>query len=143
MNWKNEAIERLTRYSAMAQAVENIPKEITRLERSIQELRGCDPAKAPSAKNPGPRDDVLIGNIIKRQELSDSYENARIWVETTRQALSVLNAEEKTILTKMYVTPERGVVDQLCLALGVEQSSVYRRRDQALYRFTMALYGTA
>ena len=81
MNWKNEAIERLTRYSAMAQAVENIPKEITRLERSIQELRGCDPAKAPSAKNPGPGDDVLIGNIIKRQELSDSYENARIWVD--------------------------------------------------------------
>lgn len=143
MNWKNEAIERLTRYSAMAQAVENIPKEITRLERSIQELRGCDPAKAPSAKNPGPGDDVLIGNIIKRQELSDSYENARIWVDTTQQALSVLNAEEKTILTKMYVTPERGVVNQLCLALGVEQSSVYRKRDQALYRFTMALYGTA
>ena len=143
MNWKNEAIERLTRYSAMAQAVENIPKEITRLERSIQELRGCDPAKAPSAKNPGPGDDVLIGNIIKRQELSDSFENARIWVDTTQQALSVLNAEEKTILTKMYVTPERGVVNQLCLALGVEQSSVYRKRDQALYRFTMALYGTA
>lgn len=143
MNWKNEAIERLTRYSAMAQAVENIPKEITRLERSIQELRGCDPAKAPSSKNPGPGDDVLIGNIIKRQELSDSYENARIWVDTTQQALSVLNAEEKTILTKMYVTPERGVVNQLCLALGVEQSSVYRKRDQALYRFTMALYGTA
>ena len=143
MNWKNEAIERLTRYSAMAQAVENIPKEITRLERSIQELRGCDPAKAPSAKNPGPRDDVLIGNIIKRQELSDSYENARLWVDTTQQALSVLNAEEKTILTKMYVTPERGVVNQLCLALGVEQSSIYRKRDQALYRFTMALYGTA
>ncbi len=143
MNWKNEAIERLTRYSAMAQAVENIPKEITRLERSIQELRGCDPAKAPSAKNPGPRDDVLIGNIIKRQELNDSYENAKIWVDTTQQALSVLNAEEKTILTKMYVTPERGVVNQLCLALGVEQSSIYRKRDQALYRFTMALYGTA
>lgn len=143
MNWKNEAIDRLSRYRAMTQAVENIPKELTRLERSIQELRGCDPAKTPSAKNPGPRDDVLIGNIIKRQELCDSYENAKIWVDTTDQAMSVLNSEEKTILTRMYVTPERGVVDQLCFDLGVEQSSIYRKRDQALYRFTMALYGTA
>ena len=143
MNWKNEAIERLTRYSAMSQAVENIPKEITRLERSIQELRGHRPDQFPGAKTPGPRDDALIGSIIKRQELSDSYENAKIWVDTTDQAMSVLNQEEKTILTKMYVTPEKGVVNQLCLAFGVEQSSIYRKRDQALYRFTMALYGTA
>lgn len=143
MNWKNEAIDRLTRYSAMTQAVENIPKEITRLERAIQELRGSDPSKIPSGKNPGPRDDALIGNIIKRQELCDSYENAKIWVDTTDQAMSVLNGEEKTILTRMYVTPERGVVNELCLSLGVEQSSIYRKRDQALYRFTMALYGTA
>jgi len=143
MNWKNEAIERLTRYPAMVQAMENIPKEITRLERSIQELRGHSPEKLPGTKNPGPRDDVLIGNIIQRQELSDSYENAKIWVDTTDQALSVLSAEEKTILTRMYVTPERGVVNQLCLHLGVEQSSIYRKRDQALFRFTMALYGTA
>lgn len=143
MNWKNEAIDRLTRYSAMVQAVENIPKEITRLERSIQELRGCSPERISGAKNPGPRDDVMIGNIIKRQELCDSYENAKIWVDTTDQALSVLNNEEKTILTRMYVDPERGVVNQLCLAFGVEQSSIYRKRDQALYRFTMALYGTA
>ena len=143
MNWKNEAIDRLTRYSAMVQAVENIPKELKRLERSIQELRGYSPERLPGAKNPGPRDDVMIGNIIKRQELCDNYENAKIWVDTTKQAMSVLNNEEKTILTKMYVTPEKGVVSQLCHTFGVEQSSIYRKRDQALYRFTMALYGTA
>ena len=64
MNWKNEAIERLTRYSAMAQAVENIPKELTRLERTIQELRGHRPDQLPGAKTAGPRVDVLIGCII-------------------------------------------------------------------------------
>ena len=143
MNWKSEAIDRLTRYPAMVQAIENIPKEITLLEHSIQKLRGCDPTMISSSKNPGPRDDVLIGNIMKRQELTDSYENAKIWVDTTEQALSVLNPEEKTVLTRMYITPEKGVVNNLCMDLGVEQSSVYRKRDQALYRFTMALYGTA
>ena len=143
MNWKNEAIDRLTRYSAMAQAVENIPKEISRLEQSIQELRGHNMEKIPTSKNPAPGDDALIGNIIKRQELCDSYENAKIWVETTRQALSVLSPDEKNIISSMYITPERGVVSKLCMDLGVEQSSIYRKRDQALYRFTMALYGVA
>lgn len=143
MNWKSEAIDRLNRYPIMVQAMENIPKELDRLERSIQELRGCDPTKNFSAKNPGPMDDILIGNIIKRQELFGCYENARIWVDTTKSALSALDDEERTVLTKMYVNPEKGVVNQLCMALGVEQSSIYRKRDQALLRFTIALYGTA
>ena len=143
MNWKNEAIDRLTRYSAMAQAVENIPKEISRLERSIQKLRSHNMEKIPTSKNPAPGDDALISNIIKRQELCDSYENAKIWVDTTQQALSVLSPDEKNIISSMYITPERGVVSKLCMDLGVEQSSIYRKRDQALYRFTMALYGIA
>lgn len=143
MNWKNEAIDRLTRYTAMAQAVENIPKEIDRLERCVQQLRSQKVESPVKNKTPGPGDDVWIGNLIKRQELTDAYENARIWVDTTDGALSVLNREERMILEKMYVTPQRGVVGLLCGELGVEQSSVYRKRDQALYRFTMALYGAA
>lgn len=143
MNWKNEAIERLTKYSAMVQAVENIPKEITRLERSVQELRGAKLGTAGSERQLGPKDDYLIGNLIKRQELDMAYDNARIWVDTTKCALSVLTKDERHILEKMYITPCRGVVNKLCVELGVEQSSVYRKRDQALYRFTMALYGDA
>lgn len=143
MNWKNEAIERLTKYTAMVQAVENIPKEISRLEHDAREIHGFKPDRVSRIKNSGPRDDYMIGNIIKRQELGASLENAKIWVEITDQALSVLSDEERNILEKMYVVPQRGVVSLLCSELGVEQSSVYRKRDQALYRFTMALYGAA
>lgn len=143
MNWKNEAIDRLSRYTAMSQALENIPKEIHRLEQAVQQLHSHQPDIPMGNKTPGPRDDVLIGNIIKRQELMGSYEDAKIWVDTTDHALSVLNQEERTILEKMYVSPQRGVVGMLCGELGMEQSSIYRKRDQALYRFTMALYGVS
>lgn len=85
----------------------------------------------------------MIGNIVKREALKRSLENARRWVDTTEDALSVLSPEEKLVLERMYICPEKGVVNQLCSELGVEQSSVYRKRDCALYRFTMALYGAA
>lgn len=143
MNWKNEAIDRLSRYNAMNQAVENIPKELTRLEKAVQGLRGVQPEKMAVTCNPGPRDDALIGNIIKRQELAEAYENARVWVDTTNCALDILPREERTILETMYISPQKGAVSMLCEALGMEQSSVYRKRDKALYQFTMALYGTA
>ena len=36
---------------------------------------------------------------------------------------------------------ERRKLDQLRMELGVEQSTVYRRRDKALFKFTEALFG--
>lgn len=141
MNWKHEAIEQLNRYPAMTQALESIPLEIIRLEKVCGAVRGNRPDRIPSSALPGPQDDVLIGNIMKRQELSRTLENAKIWVDVTNGALSVLTPEERHILVSMYVQPERGVVNRLCNELNVEQSSVYRKRDNALYRFTMALYG--
>lgn len=143
MNWKQEAIDHLQRYDAMVQAVENIPTELARLEQACCGIGGVK-ADTPRVKNsPAPGHDRLINNLVQRQELTRSYENARLWVDTTDKALSVLAPEEKQILFRMYVRPERGAVSELCTSLGLEQSSVYRRRDNALYRFTLALYGAA
>ena len=49
--------------------------------------------------------------------------------------------EEKLVLQRFYLSPERGSVERLCMELGVEQSSVYRKRDKALHKFALALYG--
>lgn len=141
MNWKNEAIERLSKYTAMSRAIDNIPIEIQRLEQDSVSLRGVRTDKVCRASSPSRQDDVLIGNIIKQELLHRNYENARMWVRSTDRALSVLSQEEKTILERMYINPQRGVVSLLCQELGMEQSSIYRKRDQALYHFTIALYG--
>ena len=63
------------------------------------------------------------------------------WLSLTDRGLQALEPEELLVLRRMYLTPERGAVDRLCEELGVEQASVYRKRDKALHRFTVALYG--
>ena len=56
-------------------------------------------------------------------------------------ALAVLDDEERLILDKFYIHRAKGNVGDLCERLNVEQSTVYRKRDNALRRFTIALYG--
>lgn len=143
MNWKNEAIDRLSQYNAMTRALENIPVELNRLKEDCAALPGCRPDKIRTGNILGPNDDRLIANYIRQEELRRSYKNAKQWVDTTDKALSILLPDEKTILEKMYITPSRGVITALTAELGMEQSTIYRKRDQALYRFTMALYGAA
>lgn len=143
MNWKNEAIERLNKYPAMTTALENIPIEIKRLTLEAESISSCSPDRVPSRSAVGPRDNRLINNMIRRKELTDAYENAKLWVDTTQNALKVLSVQDETILRRMYLDSAKGVVTELCQEMGMEQSSIYRHRDQALYQFTMALYGVS
>ena len=87
------------------------------------------------------REEALLNNIIHRQELLWTLEQAQMWLKSTDRALSALTTDEKLILHRLYIYPEKGSVERLCKELGLEVSTIYRRRDRALRRFTLAYYG--
>lgn len=143
MNWKSEAIEKLRKYDAMRQAVQNIPEEISRLEIAACSIRSAQTDGTPVKGGGNGREDMLLNNFVHRQELEWSYQQAQSWLKSADRALGALTPEEKLVLHRFYICPQRGGVDRLCDQLGVEQSSVYRKRDKALRKFTVALYGIA
>lgn len=143
VNWKQEATEKLRKYDAMRMAVQNIPQEIRRLQIAAGALKSMQADGAPGGGNLRGKEDQIINNLAHRQELAWNLEQAKCWLEVTDRAMHCLLPEEKQILHRLYVQPDKSAMEQLCRELGVEQSSVYRRRDRALERFAVALYGTA
>ena len=141
MKWKNEAMEKLRRYETMRQALQNIPQEIERLKADACTLRGATTDTTPVKGGGSRREEALINNLVERQELEWSLKQVKRWLASADRGLSALEPEERLVLQRLYLYPERGALERLCSELGVEQSSVYRKRDQALYRFTIALYG--
>lgn len=141
MNWKSEAVERLRRYDAMNTALKNIPEELERLEYNARGIKASRFDRVPVKGGISTREDALLTNMVQRQELEWSMQQAKLWLSTTDRALSALSSEDRLVLHRMYISRERGGVDRLCGELGCEQSTIYRRRDKALYRFTLALYG--
>lgn len=141
MNWKTEAMEKLRRYDAMRQAAVNLPEEISRLEAAACSLRGANLDAVPVKGGGNRREDALLSNLVHRQELAAALQQAQSWLRSADRALAALTPEEKLVLHRFYIYPERGSVDRLCGELGVEQSSIYRKRDKALRKFTLALYG--
>lgn len=143
MKWKAEAVEKLRKYDAMRQAVLNIPEEITRLNMEAKRIRaaGVNPRGGQAAA--ARRENMLLDNFVQRQNLELALREAELWLQVTERAMGVLSPEERLVLTRFFIYPERGGVDRLCGELGVEQSSIYRRRDKALHRFMLAMYGAA
>lgn len=143
MNWKAEAKEKLRRYDAMRLATINIPQEMERLELDAQGIRAARTDRIPVRGGGNSREDALLNNLIQRQELAQTLLQAQSWLQTTDRALTALSDSEKLILQRLYIYPEKGGLERLCKELGMETSSVYRRRDKALHHFTLAYYGIA
>lgn len=141
MNWKMEAKEKLHRYDAMRTATMTIPAEIARLEHEYTALRSVKTDSIHVRGGTSTREDAIINNILERQELEAALQNAKAWVQITDRAMKALQKEERLILHRLYIYPEKGAVERLCKELGAESSSIYRRRDKALKTFTIALYG--
>jgi len=141
MNWKREAADKLKNYEAHKQALENIPREIKRLESAYTGLRSASTENAPVSGGGGTREDCVLSNIVLRDELKRRLKEARLWVSQVNKALAVLDDEERLVLDRFYIHRAKGAVEALCESLSLEKSAVYDRRDKALRHFTLALYG--
>ena len=141
MNWKNEAMDKLKNYEVHRQALESIPQEIKRLESVWTGIRSAVTDSTPVSGGGSTREDVMLSNIVHRDELKQRMKEACLWVSQVDKALSILSDEERLVLDRFYLHPIKGIIDDLCERLNVERSAIYDRRDKALRRFTIALYG--
>lgn len=141
MNWKFEAIEKLKEYTARKNAITSIPEEIKRLEEDAQRIRAASTDATPVQGGGSAREDMLLSNIVHREELQRRLSDALRWVDIVDAGLAVLSDEDKLVLDRLYIHPMRGNVDRLCDDLAIEKAAVYKRKEKALRRFTVALYG--
>ena len=141
MDWKQEAVDKLQQYEARQQALDSIPEEIKRLEIENVSIRSAVSNAVPARGSGSKREDAMLSNIVRREELARQLESTQAWVRLVDRGLSALDDEERLVLDRFYIHRYRGHVERLIDELGVEAKMVYRRKDRALRRFTMALYG--
>ena len=141
MNWKAEATEKLRSYETMRLAIRNLPREIERLEAEYTGIGAQRFTGRVTARDQRNREERMLNNIVQRQELQWSLEQTRRWIRLMDRGLAVLDDREKAILEQLYIYPRAGAMERLCAELGVEKTSIYRRRDRALEKFTRAMYG--
>ena len=57
------------------------------------------------------------------------------------RGLGLLDDEERQVIERLFIHPMKGAMALLSEQLDIDKTTVYRRRDNALRRFTIALYG--
>ena len=140
--WKYKAIDKLKDYSAQKAALQNLPEEIARLESEACSIKSATGDGTPVKGGGSGREDRLLSNIVKREEHKAMLHRATLAVRQVERGLNVLTGEERHLLDVMYIINEKGRADRLMEELGLaEESSLYKRVNKALLRFTIAMYG--
>ena len=140
-DWKQKAVNKLRGYETHRVALENIPREIMRLELAYAGIRSATTDGAPVSGGDNTREDAMLSNIVHRAELRRRLKEARLWVVQVDEALAVLSDEERLVLDRFYIHQAKDNVKELCERLALEKGAVHNRRNKALRRFTSALYG--
>ena len=140
--WKYRAIDKLKDYTAQKASLSNIPEEIARLESEACSIKSATADGTPVKGGGSGREDRILSNIVKRGELAMMLDRAKLSVGIVDRGLAVLKDDERRLLDVMYIVQEKGAVNRLMNEYGLqEESSLYRRVNKALIRFTVAMYG--
>lgn len=140
MNWKQEAIDKLRNYAVRKQSLTTLPAQLEEVQLRQRSLRAA--AEGCGGKGGSGQETMLLDALVYQEELERRLEMTRQWVGAVEDALAALTDEERLVLDRFYIHPEPGYIELLCEELGIENPpGVYKRKDRALRRFVMALYG--
>lgn len=141
MDYKREVIDKLRCYESKCRSLHRIRSEISRLEVEFEHIRSASAGDTAVSGSGSTKEDTMISNIATRAELAKAEELTAAWIQIIDDARRSMSAEEWAILDGMYVHPVKGHVDRLCAALNVEKTTLYNRKNDALRKFTIELYG--
>lgn len=141
MNLRAQVVERLCNYEIMCVAVKNLQEQIQWLKLHQEGLHAVRTDRVVVQCQSDRAEERLLEDIEQRRKLEIALENTRRWLQITDRALQTLSKEEQLILRKLYICKTAGAISALCQRLQLEKSSIYRKRDRALDKLVLALYG--
>lgn len=141
MNWRQLVVEDLKNYEFFKKAIVNNEERLQIAEHNLTNLKGIKYNYNPTSTNTNHQEDVLINNIVIKEQLKVTNRYNKFYVEWIEKGLKELNAIELKVLDRFYINPCKNCVDKLVAELNYEQAQIYRLREKALRKFTRCMYG--
>lgn len=145
INWKKiwEEILKmeLSRHLVRREAIQNIRMKIEELESDYSRLRAAQSDASPVQGGGSSMEDRLINNIALRDNLKNRLDYTFKQWNRIERALKRLTVEQQKIIYGFYIDRPENYRQILCEELGIEQSELYRQKDQAMEILVLMLYG--
>ena len=141
MNWKIEATNDLINYTRKKESLENMRQQMGALKAQFISIKGAATDKEPVMGGASRLEDKQLDNIVKRERLKLTYHATERLIDVIERGLSGLNEQERKVIDRFYICRTKDYIERLMNETGYEQAQIYRIKNDALYKFTIAMYG--
>lgn len=141
MKWSDCAIQDLRKYNHLKASLESIPERMEALRCRFESIKGAATDKVPVKGGSSRYEDNLLDIIVEKERLQLLYKANKTLLDLIERGLSSLDKTERLVLDRFYIDRPKDHVEKLMEELNYEKSRVYEIKDQALYKFTIAMYG--
>ena len=141
MDWKKEAINDLRQHERRKAALESLHDEILELKARTYGSTAPSADAVPVQGGSSTAEERLISAIDELERKKEAYHIAKRKVDAVERGLATLSSQQRDVLDKFFVHRAPGHVAALADVYHIEQSQVYRLKEEAVRDFTFARYG--
>lgn len=141
---KAAAVDALKDYSSMEYIIQNHTDDLEEARERMTSLRSSLPSGMPKAKDPKAGETRLAATLDEIDVLKERYRRALEYMEWFKPAWDALTEEEQFVLSEFYQnedTRQADAVASICDRFSIERSSAYNKKNRALARLALLLYG--
>ena len=139
ISWKKIAEADLNDYALQRESLPALKRKIACITASMTAIKGRKSDSAPVSGGTSKYEDSLISAIVLKEKLLKNYKVSAKAVAEIEKGLSGIPEEQRRVLELWYI--ENGGYEKVMRKLNIEKSGAYRRKDEALRAFTIAMYG--
>jgi DNA-directed RNA polymerase specialized sigma subunit len=140
---KQAAINALKDYINMQYIIEDTDQELVEAYEEAQTPRSSVPTGMPRTDNPKSSEEWIATSIDRIDVLKERYRQALEYMNWFKPAWQELSDEERFILNMFFLSnlTKSDAVLEIGQNLNLERTQIYYRKDRALDRLTILLYG--
>ena len=142
---RGATVNALKDYGSMQYIIDHTDEEIASVHDRITSVGGPVLSDMPPGqRNPQAPENRIIAAIDEIDVLKERYRQAVEYMAWFRPAWEELSEEERLLLSEYYWNEDERQVDAiyyLCEHFAIERSSVYKKKNRALNKLTLLLFG--
>ena len=140
---RSAAVDALKDYSSMEFIIANTSSEIKNARDKMSGVRSPQFDGMPRTHNPQAGEERILNGIEEIDILQERYRQAVEYMEWFKPAWEQLTADERYVLETFYdeECSQTGAVYEICDHFNIERSSAYNKKNRALAKLAVLLYG--
>ena len=141
---RGAAINALSDYNSMKYIIDSTDEKEAEIRARMEGIGSPNFSGLPGAHNPQASEERIVKAIDEIDVLKERYRQALEYMDWFMPAWEELSDDERFVLEEFYWEKEDSQTDAvyaICEHFSIERSSAYNKKNRALDKLTLLLYG--